>query len=186
MILHINSFPGVGKLTIARRLADKLGAKVLDNHSIYNVAFALTEPKTDEFYDTVRSVRDVAYRQVKALPPDVPVILTNAHASDSNWGNSCWDEAIALARRCHRSYIVVVLDCTREENARRIQCLERDALRKPRDPKQFRQQTVDRDLLDRDGDALLRLDVTLLSAESAALKIADWLKLKGLVSPRYD
>ena len=46
MIIHINGFPGVGKLTIAKILAEKLGARLLDNHSIYNVALALTEFKS--------------------------------------------------------------------------------------------------------------------------------------------
>ena len=40
MIIHLNGLPGVGKLTIARELALRLGAHVLDSHSIYNVALA--------------------------------------------------------------------------------------------------------------------------------------------------
>ena len=43
MLVHINSYPGVGKLTIGRALANQIGGKLLDNHSIYNIAFALTE-----------------------------------------------------------------------------------------------------------------------------------------------
>lgn len=108
MILHINSYPGVGKLTIAKQLAGHIGAKILDNHSIYNVAFSLTETKSDEFYETVRAVRSIAYKRVELLPSSTLVILTKAHAVDSNWGNACWDEAVALARRCGRDHNVVV------------------------------------------------------------------------------
>ena len=85
-LIHIISYPGVGKLTIGRMVASELGAKLLDNHSIYNVAFALTEFKSKAFYDAVRDVRSTAYKIVTGLSPDVPVILTNAHAQDSNWG----------------------------------------------------------------------------------------------------
>jgi predicted kinase len=60
MLIQLNGWPGVGKLTIARRLAERLSARVLDNHSIYNVAFALTKPRSPEFYETVRAVREVA------------------------------------------------------------------------------------------------------------------------------
>ena len=175
MLIHINSYPGVGKLTIGRLLAARLGAKLLDNHSIYNVAFALTEFKTAEFYDTVRAVRTIAYDRAKTLPETTPLILTNAHAGDSGWGNESWDAAIALAKACGRPYRVVVLECSREENARRIQGADRAALRKPQDPSLFRQQAIDRPLLDREADDLLHLDVTRLSADAAAEAIYGWL-----------
>ncbi len=167
--------PGVDKLTIGRLLATRLGARLLDNHSIYNVAFALTAFKSDAFYDTVRDVRAIASRQVAALPADVPVILTNAHTQDSAWGNDCWDHAVDLAQRTGRAHLMVLLECTRAENARRIQSPDRDDKRKPRDPRMFRQDDRDRPLIDRDTDRLLRLDVTDLRADKAAKTIADWL-----------
>ena len=175
-LIHINSYPGVGKLTIGRSLAAELGAKLLDNHSIYNVAFALTEFKSEAFYQAVRDVRSVAYRLVKDLPPEIPVVLTNAHAQDSAWGNTCWDEAIELAQLTRRDHIVVLLDCSRDENARRIQSPERDAMRKPRDPTIFRQGETDRPLIERDADRLLRLDVANMSANAAAKSIIAWLR----------
>lgn len=176
ILLHINSYPGVGKLTIGRKVAAELGGKILDNHSIYNVAFALTEFKSDEFYDTVKDVRSTAYKLVMNLPSSIPVILTNAHSKDSAWGNECWDHAIDLARKSGRDHVVVLLDCTREENARRIQSADRDAMRKPRDPTMFRQAKTDRALIDRGADRRLRLDTTTLSANEAAASILDWLQ----------
>lgn len=166
-LIHINSYPGVGKLTIGRLLATALGAKLLDNHTIYNVAFALTEFKSEAFYSAVKDVRAIAYDLVKSVPEDVPVILTNAHAQTSSWGNACWDEAIALAQATGRAHIVVLLDCSREENARRIQSLSRMEKRKPTDPKLFRQGPNDLQLIERNADQLVRLDVTDLSPEEA-------------------
>ena len=32
MLVHINSYPGVGKLTIGRILAEQIAGKLLDNH----------------------------------------------------------------------------------------------------------------------------------------------------------
>lgn len=174
-LIHINSYPGVGKLTIGRIITAELGAKLLDNHSIYNVAFALTEFKSDAFYNAVREIRSVAYRLVGELPSETPVILTNAHAQDSDWGNECWDNAVALAKATRRQHLVVLLDCSRAENARRIQSVDRDEKRKPRDPKMFRQGETDRPLIDRDADRLLRLDVSEMSADAAAALILAWL-----------
>lgn len=69
------------------------------------------------------------------------------------------------------------LECSREENARRIRGADRENMRKPREPALFRQQPVDRSLIDRDADALLRLDVTEMSADQAAAQLADRLGL---------
>lgn len=175
MIVHINSYPGVGKLTIASELAELIGGKLLDNHSIYNVAFALTEFRTSAFYDTVRAFREIAYNRVLDLPPATPVILTNWCSQDSAWGNENWDAAITLARRRGCVLYIVILTCSPEENVRRIQGKERAAQRKPRDPEMVNANRDGRPLLDRGGDRLLRLDVTELSADVAALEIASWL-----------
>ncbi|MHA3916048.1 AAA family ATPase [Halovulum sp. GXIMD14793] len=181
LLIHINSYPGVGKLTIGRLLSQMIGAKLLDNHSIYNVALALTEFKSQAYFDAVSEVRSIAYRLVADLPASVPVILTNAHAQDSDWGNACWDAAIDLARRTGRRHVVVLLQCSREENARRICGPDRDAKRKPRDPAMFWQGATDRQLLDRGADHLLDLETTDLSAEASATAIFDWLVRERLV-----
>jgi hypothetical protein len=64
MIIHMNGYPGVGKLTIGRELCRILNGRLLDNHSVYNVAFALTEFRSDAFYETVRAVRAIAYDRI--------------------------------------------------------------------------------------------------------------------------
>lgn len=71
---------------------------------------------------------------------------------------------------------MILLDCARDENARRIQSVDRDAMRKPRDPTMFRQGGVDRALIDRGADRLLRLDVTDISANDATASILKWLR----------
>jgi hypothetical protein len=43
LILHINGWPGSGKLTIGRIVAGRLGARLLDNHTVLNPAEALFE-----------------------------------------------------------------------------------------------------------------------------------------------
>lgn len=176
MIVHINGYPGVGKLTVARILADRLGAKLLDNHSVYNIALSLTEFKSDAYYETLRATRCIAYDRILKLPASVPVVLTNAHASDSDWGNECWDAVIDLARTRGSQLFIVVMNCAPEENARRIQSPERDSKRKPRDPNLFRGNVDGRPLLDRDGDDLLRFDSTNLSPEESAALIYEWIK----------
>ena len=175
MIVHINSYPGVGKLTIARALVALIGGRILDNHTIYNVALSLTEPKSDAYFEALRAVRKVAFDLVLRLPVDEPVVLTNAHFVDSDWGNENWDAVSALSQERGVPLFVVVLSCSPEENARRMRSEGREAKRKPRDPAKFNGNANGRPLLDRDGDYTLRLDVTHLTASEAAERIAAWL-----------
>ncbi len=42
MIIHFNGWPGVGKYTVAKIVANRLGLRFLDNHTLLNIAIALT------------------------------------------------------------------------------------------------------------------------------------------------
>jgi len=176
MLVHINSYPGVGKFTIGRALVEQMGGKLLDNHTIYNVAFALTEFRTPEFYNMVSAVRDLAFERVLELPPDQLVVLTNWYSQGSLWGEENWDAVIALARRRPSPLAVVVLACSPEENERRILSSGRDAMRKPRASALVEGNRAGRPLIERGGDKTLHLDVTSLSADTAASAIATWLR----------
>ncbi len=181
-ILHINGHPGVGKLTVAEVLKERRGARLLDNHSIYNVALALTEFKSAVYFDTIRAIREIAYSRVLDLPDDVPVILTNAHFKDSDWGNESWDRAQSLAEERSVPMLVAVLSCSRPELERRIQGESRKAKRKPRDLAVFKPNSELRPPIDR-GNHVLRLDTTDLSAEEAADRILAWVGDLGFMDP---
>lgn len=120
MILNINGYPGVGKLTIGTIVAERLDAKMLDNHTIYNPAFALTEFKSDAHLRLTRAVRDLCYEQVLALPAGTSVVMTNALMADSEWANENWDLIIDLAARRGAPLLNVALTCELDENRRRI------------------------------------------------------------------
>lgn len=171
MIIVINGWPGVGKLTVGRILAQALGGRLLDNHTIYNVAFSLTQFRTPEFYEAVRGVREVAFATVARLPAPEPVIMTVCYAQDSAWGNENWDAIIALARKSGRKLLAVTLDCAAAENIRRVQIAERANLRKLTDGEELVKIREGRALLERDVDAILRIDNTLLPPEDCAARI---------------
>ena len=135
----------------------------------------MTEFRTPSFYQTVRAVRDIAYARILELPATTPVVLTNWYSQDSAWGVENWNEVIALARKRGCSLLVVILTCSPEENTRRIESEERSARRKPQDSEMVAANRAGRPLLDHGGDALLRLDVTSLSAKMAAQRIAEWI-----------
>jgi len=179
MLVLLNGYPGIGKLTIGKSLAALLGGRLLDNHSVCNVAFALTEFRSDAFYNTVKSVQAIADARIAELSPETPLVLTEALAGQSVWGDFNWNRIVRLAD-LHGPLHVVHLHCGRDEHQRRIQHADRAAKRKPQDPEMAtRAHDEARPLLGADWPRLRRLDVTDLSAEVAAAQIEAWLRAEG-------
>lgn len=176
MLVHINGYPGAGKLTLGRRLAEAIAGRLVDNHSVYNLALALTELKSDAYFETLRAMRAIAFQRVLELPPETPVVATNAHMTDSAWGNENWDAWSDLARRRGSRLLVVVLDCAPDELDRRIASPDRAAKRKLTDPAQFTGARTGRVLIDRGGDATLRFDTTGLTPEQTFHRVLGFVR----------
>jgi len=178
MLIVLNGYPGVGKLTIGQALAPLIGGRLLDIHSVYNIAFALTAFKSEAFYETIRAVQAVADRRIRELPKDVPVILTEILTEGTAWSNECLQRLLDLGK--DRGPILMVhLHCELEENKRRITGRSRIGARKPLDPAMAeRNQTGGAVLVGSDWPHYLALDVTQLSAEEAAGEIAGWVGSK--------
>jgi len=148
-------------------------ARLIDNHTIYNPAFATTEFRSPSFYETVRAVRTIAFERAAALPPLTPIILTVAPGRDPDWGRE-WQHAIrALADRCGDPLLGVHLHCDKEENIRRLASPSRALLRKLTDPTEL-DDGFERPVLLDHRDRVLRLDVTSLDPEEAAQPILSW------------
>ncbi|MDK1489827.1 hypothetical protein QN219_07125 [Sinorhizobium sp. 7-81] len=98
MIVVLNGYPGVGKLTIGQELISKISGRLLDIHSVYNVAFALTEFKSPEFIETVEKIEAIAHDLILRLPAEIPVVLTTVLAGSSDWGDAEWQRIVRLGR----------------------------------------------------------------------------------------
>ncbi len=175
MIIVLNGYPGVGKLTIGRELAASMGGRMLDIHSVYNVAIALTEFKSPEFIETVEEIESIAHNLIRKLPAEQPVVLTtvlteSGHGADE-WGRQEWRRITELAGQRPPLFVVHV-SCDLQENRRRIELEDRVLKRKLTDP-----EVADRNhvqampLLGHDEEHLLTLDTTQLSPEEAARDI---------------
>lgn len=75
VLIKLMGHGGVGKLTIARALAPIVSGRVIDNHTVYNPAFAVTEFRSQDFYDMVRCVRDLVLKQAALIPVIYPSFL---------------------------------------------------------------------------------------------------------------
>jgi shikimate kinase len=174
VIVVLNGYPGVGKLTIGRELASRLNGRLLDAHSVYNVAFALTEFKSSEFRETVEKVETIAHDLILKLPPDLPVVLTTVLSGEGDWAQAQWAR-IARLGQARPPLCVVHVECDLDENIRRIGSEERDRMRKPRDPEYARKNhAAAKPLLGANCANLLKLDTTGTDAYQAAETIAKW------------
>lgn len=176
MLILLNGRPGAGKLTIGRVLAERLGARLLDAHSLYNLAFALTDKGSPAFARTVRELRTIARARILDLSEGVPIILTDAKFEDSAWGNELWDDTLDWARARGGPFLVVLVECDPDENDRRLRSPERMGKRKPMDDTLLRADRYERVLLRRDADGVLDLNVTHLAPDEAAGRIECWVE----------
>jgi len=177
MIIVLNGYPGVGKLTIGRELIDQIDGRLLDIHSVYNVAFALTVFKSPEFRETVAKIEGIAHELIYKLPPQQPVVLTTVLAGNSDWGDEEWGRIEELGKT-RPPLCVVHVHCDLKENIERISSGDRDRKRKPRDPDMaLRNQTEAKPLYGLSASHLLNLDTTDLTPHEAATTIAKWVSV---------
>ena len=172
MIVVLNGYPGVGKLTMGRELAKPLKAKLVDIHTLYNLAFALTEFGTPAFRETTRRVEGIADDLMAALPADVPVIFTTVLTGDSAWAMEEWQRFVDRSNLRPPLVMVHVL-CDLDENIKRIQSPERSGKGKLQDEEVARRNHASqKPLIGADLAHTLCLDVTALKPEEAAEEIA--------------
>ena len=177
MIVHLNGWPGAGKLTVGRSLARRLGGLLLDNHAILNLPAALTAPGSPEFHGTARAVRTVAFDRILALPPSTPVVLTNVVArggTSSGFIEENWHAVLQLVARRGCKLFAVTLTCSPQANAERIVRLDRQARGKIDSPEILRELVATRVLFDDGATERMHLDNTTLGPDACADMIATW------------
>ncbi|MFA6113039.1 MAG: AAA family ATPase [Sphingomonas sp.] len=178
MIVNLNGWPGVGKLTIGLELAELLGARLLDNHSLLNIAIALTDYPGPAYYEAARALRDIAFRYARALPPGTPLIVTSVNASGgpSGFAEEHWIAVRDLAQARGVPLLSITLECSPDERARRVVEPGRRVSRKLRDPAVIERMVIGRALFDDGADHRLVVDTTHCDAKTSAGTIAAWIR----------
>jgi shikimate kinase len=176
VIINLNGWPGVGKLTTARELSTLIDGRLLDNHTLLNVGNALAREGSAEFYALVRAVRSVAFDAILRMPPTVPVIFTNvvARGGTSRFLEENWKAIVELADARKSDLFSVTLRCTAAENARRIVGADRGLLGKKRDPELLEELENTRELFDDGATFRLTIDNSDLSPAETARQIHGW------------
>jgi hypothetical protein len=130
-IIYIVGPPGVGKYTVGRLLAERLGCRLVDNHYWLHVIFSLVEqdgitplPKT--IWPLVGRVRDAVLDTVSTIsPPQWSFIFTHSALNDPD-ELAIFEDIKRVSQRRGSRMVVVRLSCGNpDELARRVAMPER-------------------------------------------------------------
>lgn len=128
-LVFLHGPPASGKYTIARGLEEALGVVNFHNHLTLDVAKALFEFGTPEFWDLTHRLRRVALG-AKASNPGATVVFTNCYSSPHDDDNVAALEEVVVDQG--GEFLPVYLQCSIEELRLRVVEATRVSMRKLR------------------------------------------------------
>ncbi|KAF4963765.1 hypothetical protein FSARC_8248 [Fusarium sarcochroum] len=172
-VVHLNGYPGIGKLTIARKLVALLApynGKLVHNHLLIDPAGAVL-PRSSADYQPLRQAIRTAIFDTLATSHDTfdSVFVFTDFQSNSDIGRGVMAEYHAMVARRGCIFIPVTVTCGKEENLRRLASSERSLNGKLTDAElvtQFRDNSV---IYQSSKEPFqMELDLTELDADTAA------------------
>ncbi|HCM83559.1 MAG TPA: hypothetical protein PKW15_04335 [Alphaproteobacteria bacterium] len=177
--LMLYGFPAAGKYTIAKEIAARTGARLIDNHLINNPIFQVmrTDGKSgfaEEVWDYVGKIRELVFDCIAQFAnPEDSFIFTNVLVEETkNDGDRILLEKIhQMAITKQVIFIPVRLECKLETAQKRVNSPERKAKIKMTDPDALAEIYQNYHLLNVDYPYLLTLETSELDAPKAAAYI---------------
>ncbi|GAB7322481.1 hypothetical protein MBLNU13_g03418t1 [Cladosporium sp. NU13] len=188
-IIHLNGFPGTGKLTIARKLVEKLNreyeqqhpsqsanhirAKLVHNHLLIDPAGAVLERSQPGYNELRTAIRQAVFTTLinESSTYETIYVFTDWQSGNAVGSGVC-EEYLAMAKARGSQFIPILVSCEEQENVRRIQGVSRAISDKLTDSEllvQWRQEVDPPPVyLFSDQGARLELDVSSLTPEQAA------------------
>ncbi|KAJ5826813.1 hypothetical protein N7447_003576 [Penicillium robsamsonii] len=167
-LIHINAFPGAGKLTVAKHLvALSASLKLIHNHLLINPADAVLHRTQPGYQSLRRALRTAIFTSLATEPAtfNTTYIFTDFQTKNEQGASVCVEYAQAAKNRgC--LLIPIVLTCDEDENIRRITQLEREKHAKLMDVELLRMFRKGAPIFEfNDRKEFLKIDVTHLEPE---------------------
>jgi shikimate kinase len=179
-ILYLFGYPAAGKLTVARKLAGLLNARLIDNHAINNSIFQIVRSKdghvvfTDAVLERVRAIRLIVLEAVENLPErDDSFIFTNV-LNDTQNDAAVYAKIKELAHKRGAKFVPVIIHCDADELIRRVQSPERSENLKLTRVGRLKEILAEHSLLPVEDENLFEIDNTKLSADECAQAIVKY------------
>jgi hypothetical protein len=183
-VIYLNSFPGTGKLTIAKEICKQANVILYDNHTVNNVLFSLFTPEQRKnlrserlLWDRRRDIYDIVFEVFrKHVPRDNNYVFTGTCMQEKPEAVDFYERFKALhAGKREALFLPVELTCDLAELKKRVVTPERAEYYKLTDPDILEDVTKKHTLVDLQHPNKMTLDVTALPPEKSAKAILDQL-----------
>ena len=176
-LIHINGFPGTGKLTVAQHLvayiALSANLKLIHNHLLINPADAVLHRTQPGYQSLRRAVRAAIFTSLATEPTtfNTTYLFTDFQTTNEQGASVCAEYAQAAKDRgC--LLIPIVLTCDEDENIKRMTQSEREKHAKLTDVELLRMFRKGAPIFKfSDRKEFLEVDVTRLEPEEVARTI---------------
>ena len=178
-VLHLNGFPGTGKLTVAKELAKTGEIRLIDNHMLNNPIFTLVrensvEPIPENAWVAIRAIRKLVLDGLSTIAkPHFNFVMTNCLGYEDQEDYAIYEGVRDAVTKSGRAYIPVLLTCSEKENLKRIMDEGREANMKIRGTNGLKDLRDKFTLAGKDHPNALHLDITTLQPHEAAKLIRD-------------
>lgn len=182
MIIHLNGMPGVGKLTVAKLLAAKLPARLVDNHLIIDFVHAVYDREDKGFFAAVIEKTHWVCQKMAEKNSGEHVVFTNALAAEYQEDLDRLAIFRHLAKTLNTPFIPVVLNADIEELKRRLVSANRRSKKKITDVKLLEDIAKNHTIAhNRTEQYAFEIDTTRLKAKETAQAILAHLQAHGLI-----
>ena len=184
-MVFLLGYPGMGKRTVGRSLANLLDGVLVDNQLINRPLLELfrwdgKQPIPVEIWDRVVPIRDAVLGTIEDLAPATnSYVFTNVLTDDAD-SLTHYEQVRDLAERRGSLFLAVMLDCDIDVQVSRIDNPDRIALLKGSDPEGYRHHRLTTTLLQPPAHEVLHIDTTTVPAADNAATIYRELVDRGL------
>lgn len=164
-IIDFNGMPGVGKLTIAKILAERINGRLIDNHLIIDLVMACVDREDGHYKPMLLEVSDLVLKHLVTSPLSGAFIFTNALVNEIETDLKRYDAFEKLATDRDVPFIPILITCDFDVNRARLVSEDRKRKKKLTDQLIFDELTPQYTLYHPEHPNALTIDNTGLSPD---------------------